>query len=452
MKLTKTLVLIFLGACLLTLGVKGVPTAVAQAESTSPSEEGVWTAENSNPNLLGWMKGSPPPADRIVPIDGGSYFNFPQLRWSVCNIQQLMPSKDVSRRLATPVEFEGEDLTEAIDPMTFVPMNGTEPMTWKESLAANFTDGIVVLHKGRMVYEKYFGCLSPIHQHAAMSMTKSYVGLLGAMLVEEGTLDEQKPVRDYIPELADSAFGDATVRQVLDMTAALDYTEDYSDPKAGIWEHAAAGNPLPKPADYTGPRSYFEYLQTVPKKGEHGVDFGYKTINTDVLGWLIGRVTGEPITTVLSEKIWSKIGPELDGFITVDSIGTPFAGGGLNVGLRDSARFGQMLLNNGKFAGNQVVPEAVIADIRGGGDRQAFTAGGYTNLQGWSYRDMWWVTHNDHGAYMARGVYGQALYVDPEAEMVIARFASTPVASNAANDPTSLPAYEALANYLMEID
>ena len=84
-----------------------------------------------------------------------------------------------------------------------------------------------------------------------------------------------------------------------------------------------------------------------------------------------------------------------------------------------------------------------------GGDRAAFTPAGYVTLPGWSYRNMWWVTHNEHGAYMARGIHGQAIYVDPTAEMVIARYASHPLAANANNDPTSLPAYHALARHLM---
>ncbi|MFM7788010.1 MAG: serine hydrolase, partial [Microcystis panniformis] len=137
------------------------------------------------------------------------------------------------------------------------------------------------------------------------------------------------------------------------MTTALDYSEDYADPKAEVWQHAAAGNPLPKPEGYTGPSTYFQFLQTVQKKGEHGQSFGYKTINTDVLGWLIARVTGQPLTEVLSEKIWSQIGADIDAYFTVDSIGTPFAGGGLNAGLRDLARFGQMILDEGKVGDRQ---------------------------------------------------------------------------------------------------
>lgn len=90
----------------------------------------------------------------------------------------------------------------------------------------------------------------------------------------------------------------------------------------------------------------------------------------------------------------------------------------------------------------------MIANIIKGGDRQKFTKAGFTQLKGWSYRSMWWVTHNSHGSYMARGVHGQALYIDPTAEMVIARFASHPIAANAGNDSVTLPAFYAVAEHL----
>ena len=450
MILKRRLLALFLGACSLIVALIFSTMAIAE-EHTAGSDDVVWTAENSDPQVWQWMVGSPPPADKIIRFDDNSFAQFPQWRWTVCNFQQLMPTKMISRGLSPLMPLEHAEV-DGIDDITFTPLGATEPMTWQESLAANFTDGLLVMHHGKVVYETYAGCLNPTNRHGAMSMTKSFVGLLGELLVVEGELDENKLVRDYIPELAESAFGDATVRQVLDMTTGLQYSEDYSDPDAEVWQHAAAGNPLPKPADYTGPRTYFEFLQTVQKQGQHGRSFAYKTINTDVLGWLISRVTGQSVAEVLSEKVWSKIGADLDAFISVDSIGTPFSGGGLNAGLRDMARFGQMILNDGRVGDEQIIPAAVIQSIRGGGDRRAFADAGYSLLQGWSYRSMWWVTHNDHGAFMARGVHGQALYIDPTADMVIARFASHPVAGNAAMDPTSLPAYVALADYLMDAD
>ncbi|WP_152644259.1 serine hydrolase domain-containing protein [Pseudomonas sp. ES3-33] len=404
-------------------------------------------AAASDPAKLGWMVGSPPPPERTVRFADGSYFQFPAMRWSVSNFRQLMPTVNVSRGLGAPVALESA-LRQDIDALSFTPLGAQQSMTWEQSLAATYTDGIVVLHRGKLVYERYLGVLSPQGQHAAMSVTKSVVGTLGATLVAEGQIDDNKRVVEYVPELAGSAFGNATVRQVLDMTTGLKFSEDYADPKADVWAHGRAGSPLPFAKDYTGPRSYFEYLQTVQPQGEHGAAFAYKTVNTDVLGWIIARATGRNVAQLLSERIWSRLGAEQDGYFTVDSIGTPFAGGGLNTGLRDLARFGEMLRNDGRFNGQQIVPKAVIDDIRRGGDKQAFAKAGYDLLKGWSYRSMWWVTDKEGGAFMARGVYGQRIYVDPKAELVIVRYASHPVAANAANDPVTLPAFEALARYL----
>jgi CubicO group peptidase (beta-lactamase class C family) len=134
--------------------------------------------------------------------------------------------------------------------------------------------------------------------------------------------------------------------------------------------------------------------------------------------------------------------------MTVDAKGTLFAGGGLSAGLRDLGRIGLLMLHGGQSNGERLFPAAVVEAIRAGGDKGAF-AQGYKTLKGGSYRSMWWVYHNAHGAFAARGVHGQTIYVDPTAEMVIVRLASHPVASNSANDRTSLPAYQAVAEYLM---
>ncbi|VVN92628.1 serine hydrolase domain-containing protein [Pseudomonas fluorescens] len=418
--------------------------ATASSATTFPD------AAASDPAKLGWMIGSPPPADRTLRFEDGSYFQFPAMRWSVSNFRQLMPTINVSRGLGAPVPLQSA-LRNDIDAISFVPLGAKASMTWDQSLAATYTDGIVVMHRGKVVYERYFGVLKPEGQHAAMSVTKSVVGTLGAMLVAEGRIDADKHVADYVPELASSAFGSATVRQVLDMTTALKYSEDYADPNAEVWAHAKAGSPLPKPKDYTGPRSYYEFLQTVQLQGVHGSAFAYKTVNSDVLGWVIARVTGRNVAQLLSERIWSRLGAEQDAYFTVDSIGTPFAGGGLNTGLRDLARFGEMLRNDGAFNGQQIVPKSVVEDIRHGGDKQSFAKAGYDLLKGWSYRSMWWVTDKEGGAFMARGVYGQRIYVDPNAEMVIVRYASHPVAANSANDPVTLPAFEAMAQYLSRL-
>ncbi|MBK8008719.1 MAG: serine hydrolase [Rhizobiales bacterium] len=406
------------------------------------------SAEATDPVKLGWMVGSPPPPDRIIRFADGSMYRFPQLRWSFSNIRHLMPTSNVSRGVGGISQLARAERDD-IDGITFTPMGRTEPMTWLASLSANFTDGIVVMHRGRIVYERYLGALKPEGQHIAMSVTKSFFGTIAAILVAEGKLDPNATVAVYVPELKDTAFGDATIRQVLDMTTGIQYSENYADPKAEVFDHIRAGNMLPRPPGYTGPNTFYEFLLTLKKEGEHGQGFTYKTVNTDALGWIIRRVTGKSIGQNLSDQIWSKLGAEQDAYFTIDLVGNEFAGGGLNAGLRDFARFGEMIRNGGMFNGSQIVPKAVIDDIRKGASKDDFAKAGYKLLPGWSYRNMWWVTHNEHGAFMARGVHGQAIYIDPTAEMVIARFGSHPIPSNAANDPVSLPAYHALAKHLI---
>ncbi|MDX1314842.1 MAG: serine hydrolase [Eudoraea sp.] len=404
--------------------------------------------EDSDPRKMGWMQGFPPAKNKIISAIDGSFFRFPALRYSVCHMREFMPTTEVKASNNKGYRFKIR-LDNAIDNITFIPTNGSQPMTWKESLAKNYTDGTIILHKGRIVYERYFGELKPDGLHAAMSVSKTFTGTLGGLLVDEGLIDESKTGTDYVPDLKGSAFGDATIRQILDMTTALQYSEDYSNPKAEIWAFSAAGNPFPKPASYEGPTNYYDYLKTVKKNGIHGEIFGYKTVNTDAMGWIISRVTGKSIPELLSEKIWQPLGTHFDGYFQIDGAGIAFAGGGFSANMRDMAMFGEMVRKNGYFNKKQILPATLIEDIMNGGDKAAFSKSAYSSLNGWSYRNMWWHTHNEHGAFAARGVHGQTIYIDPKAEMVIVRFASHPEAKNSKIDPTSLPAYHAVAKYLL---
>jgi CubicO group peptidase (beta-lactamase class C family) len=402
----------------------------------------------TDPVKLGWMMGSPPPADKIIRSADGSSYRFPQWRWSFSHWRELVPTVEVSRG-PTPVHELPRAERADLDAVTFVPLGGGAPMTWADSLVANYTDGIVVLHRGRIVYERYFGALDSDGQHIAFSVTKSFFGTIAAMLIAEGKLDPNARVDHYVRELAGSGFGDATVAQVLDMTTALDFVENYLGESASMNAYRNATGFDSRRSDDTGPRSVYAFLPTIKKEGAHGDEFHYRTPNTDVIGWIIARVTGKRLPEVLSERIWSRIGAEADAYLQVDSHGTPLVGSALNARLRDLARFGEMMRLGGRFNGQQIVPQAVVEEIRRGGSREAFVFGNYATLPGWSYHDFWWVSHDDHGVYTARGIHGQAIYIDPAAEMVVARFASHPLAGNVNLDPLSLPAYRAIAERLM---
>jgi len=423
--------------------VTGVALVWAQTPAPSFAD-----ARATDPVALGWMTGSPPPASKIVRFADGSFYKFPQTRWAFSHMRELVPTVAVPRGAGPPSALPRAERRD-LDAVTFTPIGGSTPMTWAAAFDANYTDGIVVLHRGRIVYERYGGALTPERQHIAFSVTKSFVATLAGILMAEGKLDERATVGSYLPELQRSAFGDATIRQLLDMTTGLDYSEDYADENSPVWNLGRAVGFLPSPPNYRRPATTYAYLASLTKASAHGERFAYKTPNTDALAWVLRKVTGRSLADLLRERVFARLGAEQDAYFLVDGVGVEFAGGGLHLSLRDLARFGELMRLGGRFNGAQIVPKAFLDDVMRGGDRARFAGAGYKMLPGWSYRSMWWVSHNDHGAFAARGIHGQAVYVDPAAEMVIARFASHPLGANANMDPTSLPAFDAVARWLM---
>ena len=396
----------------------------------------------------GLMVGFPPAPERTVRATDGSSRGFPNHRWSFSHQRELGPSAVVRRGPGAAAVLE-RALRDDLDAVAFTTQDG-QAMTWGESVDVNYTDGLIVLHRGKVVYEVYRGALEPHMPHHAMSVTKSFVGLLAATFADEGALDPEAPVPTWLPEMAGTAYADATLRQVMDMTIGVRFSEVYTDPKAEVAAYASAAGLRAAPPGYTGPDNIVDFLRTLAKEGRHGEAFAYKTCNTEVLSWIVQRATGVPLARLLSERIWQKLGAEEDAYMMVDRIGMAIGGAALNTTLRDLARVGEMLRNDGAWNGQRIVPAAVVADIARGGQREHFARAGYTTLPGWSYRNQWWVSHNRFGAYSARGIHGQACYVAPGAEMVIARYASHPTAANGNGplDRVSLPAYEALAAHL----
>ncbi|NML43095.1 serine hydrolase [Ramlibacter sp. G-1-2-2] len=403
----------------------------------------------SDPRLLGWMQGTPPAPERRVQFGDDRFLDFPQIRWSLSHMRELLPTVNVwrgrgpSHTLGTPSEAD----MARIDALAFTDMQG-RARTWASSLPDTYTDGLLVLHRGRCIYERYFGALQPQLPHSCFSITKSYAATLAAKLVHEGLLQDTQRIPHWLPEMRGTAYEDATLREVMDMQVGVAYSELYADANADIWNYARAGGLRPRPSGYAGPGSFYEYLRTLQPEGAHGQAFAYKTVNTELMCWVMKQVTGQPLAQMLSEQLWEPLGCEEDAYLTVDPLGVPMGGGGLHASLRDLARFGELMRREGDWGGRQLLPAAVVADIRRGSDPAKFAKAGYTLLPGYSYRSMWWVTHNELGAFEGRGIHGQRLYVAPKAQMVVARFASHPVAASAANDPITLPMLLALGRVL----
>ncbi|MBX3084282.1 MAG: serine hydrolase [Anaerolineae bacterium] len=380
---------------------------------------------------LGLMRGFPPAPDKLVTHENQLY--APYNRWAFQNELALNRVVDVWRGESafTPFAYDLRDLGE----VTYQNRAGTR-FTFEQMVEMSYTDGIVVLHQGKIIYERYLNGMQPHSLHAWASGSKSMTGTLAALLADEGLFDPDAPVVTYLPELRGSGFDEATIRQVMDMTTAVKFAKDDADPVNESADYGVVMGWKERPADYAGAETGCAFLATMQKAGAHGDRFAYLTPNTDVLAWLMKRLLGKTLAAIMQDRVWARFGTERDAFWIVDPTTAETAGSGLLSTTRDMARFGQMLLQRGQFNGQQIVPTQVIAEIERGGDREAFARGPAANPtnQGWSYRDQWWMTHNDHGAYMALGYGGQMLYIDPAAQMVVAKFSSYPTPTPAGNE------------------
>lgn len=394
---------------------------------------------------LGLMDGFRAPEGKFV--DATNWIVSPLNRWGFQHVRRFMPTARLPNDPRAVIPFaENRQNLDAVP----VDLGNGDVRGVRDIMEAWQTDSIVVLHNGTLVYERYWNGMTPIQPHWVASVSKSYIGTLGAMMVERGALDRDRTVESYVPDLAGSGFADATVGEILDMTAGTSWDEspeELADPDSPARQYGAASGSLIIP----GIRSVgvAGFLPTVPQDRSHGEIFVYNSPQVDVMGWIIANVTGRSLVDNINLEIWSKLGTECDAYYMLDGAGAPWATGGINACARDMARFGQMMLNGGHFGGRRIVPDSVVRKIRTLGDPDAFARGPRASTyRGGAYRDYWWITNNPDGAYLAKGVFGQLIYINPRARVVITRHASEQEASNAQKTIEVETAFQAIADHL----
>ncbi|WP_172295490.1 serine hydrolase [Pseudoruegeria sp. HB172150] len=367
---------------------------------------------------LGIMEGFPPPPEKRPTLENWDLPPFN--RWSFQNVRSLIPSVDVFRGYGP----EGT-LPEAPEPLDDLPValeGETVPLA--RVLADTYSDGFLVMHRGCVVYERYFNGMAPEALHLSQSVAKSVVGLLAGVIHGDGLLDLDAPLADLVPELAACGYGSATLDQVLDMRSGVRFTEDYNTPGSDMTriDIAAGWRPHGPGEAQTTIR---DVILTLPQIREHGGVFDYRSIETDMVAWAVERATGEALAPLLSHRIWQRIGAGRDAYFTVDTAGTALADGGFNATLRDYARIGLLVLNRGRAGDDQIVPEAWIDAMRQG-DHSVFGEPWSLNYPNGAYRRFWWIRDADRGDICAVGVFGQLIYVDPESDMVVAKLSTWP--------------------------
>jgi CubicO group peptidase (beta-lactamase class C family) len=320
-----------------------------------------------------------------------------------------------------------------------------------EWLAATETDAVLVLHRGTIVFERYFGGMAPATPHMYQSVSKSVGACVAARLIERGLFTADSQLTDLVPELAGSGYEGATVRHLLDMRVGVRFSEEYDDQDSEIARLDRLYGVRPSRSD-DEPGSSYEFAAETAGEGEHGGAFHYVSLNLQVLGWVMERATGTPLPELIGRELWSELGTEHDAYIALDGAGSAQLEGGFCSSLRDLARFGLMLCRGGKAEARQVVPARWIDDTERGGDREAFAAAGIPESQYLpepSYRNNFWVAAPPGSAvFMGVGIFGQFLYVNRAAQLVVAKFATQPTFDDALLLAHDFRAAESLADAL----
>jgi CubicO group peptidase (beta-lactamase class C family) len=390
-----------------------------------------------------------------IPVTPQNWQDPPVNRWAYWHVRDILPTYRVSRgdgparalpAAAAPVDLLAVEIIRA---------DGSAG-TVGEVLAGTYTDAYVVLQDGELVTEWYGPLGSPERTHALMSVSKSVLGCVAAVLIDRALLDAERPITDYVPELAASGYAGATVRHLLDMRSGVRFLEEYTNPQADIrqldeWISWQPGQ------DDGKPRGLYRYLVTLGAEAPHGSRFLYRSAESDVLGWVCERAAGTPMAELISALVWAPMGAEHHADLLRDAVGTAVHDGGLCATARDVARFGQMLLDGGAVpdgAGGMrpVVPPrwmrqawAVDADTRA-----AFAASpAESGFPGGWYRNQFWFRPGYYGdVLLGLGIHGQMLHVSRRTNTVCVKFSSWPQAQNPAYLEDTLRAFDALGAIL----
>lgn len=343
----------------------------------------------------------------------------PYSKWSFQNAGEFVPSAGIACA-------DGAVESLAVDPTNLlsqsVAVEGRRE-TVADFLQRSDTDAFVVMKRGEFVGDYFAPHMDPDAAHIVFSISKSLTAILAGSLEADGLLDPSAPVTRYVPEAEGSAYGDATVQHLLDMTVSVDFDEIYLDPTGAFerYRRAMLWNP-------GGGETLLPFILTI-RKGPHphGGQFRYRSPNSDLLGVIIERVSGRRYAELMRDRLWLPLGAKRAASVTVDGEGTARAAGGVSVTPRDLARVGEMMRLGGSIDGRRILPESWVRDTLTGGNAAAWKAGDFAHLvENGRYRNKWYQTGFDSGAFFAIGIHGQWLYVDPAAEVVMVKMSSQP--------------------------
>jgi CubicO group peptidase (beta-lactamase class C family) len=396
------------------------------------------------------MQGFPPAPEGQVTLE--NWRSPPFNRWAFQHVRELLPSADIANDPAHVHRLESRPIDMGA---LRIDAGRSASLSLEAFLTETSTNGIVILHGGRVVFEHYANGMTAETPHILMSVSKSMLGLLAGVLVARGALTPDRPVTDVVPEIAGTAYAGATIRHLLDMRAGIAFDEDYLATSGAIaaYRRATGWNPISPGEQACDLRSF--YRQMRERVRPHGQIFHYVSPNTDLLGWVIERATGQRYADLMSDLIWKPMGAARSAYITVDRLGAPRCAGGMCATLPDLARLGQLVIEGGSRAGSEIIPAAWIDDITQNGDQDAWAAGSFVEYFpdiAMHYRSKWYVQRGPDPLLMALGIHGQYLFIDRQRKIVIAKASSQELPLDAARITLTMRAVNRIRDWFADRD
>ena len=338
-------------------------------------------------------------------------YNEKSIAKNFISINKIFDTSNPISASEKPFVFEKEDF-ELPDSYEFE----GEQLNLIEGLDHFHTDGLIILHDGKMLFEKYWNGNTKDSKHIAFSVSKSYLSALFGIAIEEGLIKSiDDNVSIYLDDFEGTGYEDVKIKNLLQMSSGIEFNEDYADPNSDINRFARA----------TAKGSSFrDFAKTLKNGKKQGTYNHYVSLDTQVLGMILESVTDMPLREYLYKRIWSKIGTESDAYYIADKTGTDMALGGLNATLRDFSKFGQLYLNEGSWDGEQIVPKSWVLKSHTPDAPHLMPNAGDLSSSEWGYGYQWWVPGDPLTDFTAHGIFNQFIYVDPVSNVVIAKTSS----------------------------
>ena len=387
------------------------------------------------------MKGSPPPIEYQVTLD--NWRKYPFNSWSFVNVRNLIPTSPIYNNPDKEVILQKQLID--IDDLVIDHKNTSYKL--KEIFKICDTDAFLVMHKGKIKFEFYDKFTRFNTPHIIFSVSKSLTSLLTGILVEKKVININNYISHILPETKGTAYEDATVRNVLDMSIASGFIEDYTG-QAEIFKkyRSSTGWDLPETNSTQTVKGLHDFLSSMPKSNQkHGKKYHYCSPHSDLLGWIIERASGENYSKIMADLLFKKAGMNHEANVTVDKWGASRAAGGISVSPYDLLLLSELVRNHGSNKNGQVVPAAWIEDFVNNKNNNSYL--NQDNLERFpngNYRSKWYQTGFKDNEYCAIGIHGQNIWINPQKEITIVRMSS-------ASDPINIKTEELMFSVFDEI-